>query len=355
MNKSNKYALNGAIIGGLINALLNAIRQINRINEQPNKEFDWKELLVASGKGALVGGAGGYIIGSILDYQNSLEHPLNTDLLLVGIVNDIRLNKSDRQYPTLSSKADTLINILKRKYHNKLDGEPMKLGSTEKGTALRNKFDLDICLPFKPGSFSSTEEMYYSVLECLENHVGQNSVVNIRDQKKSVGVILEIRGDRYKIDVVPYKLTKGNSSSGYLYVNSKNIFVNNSSRTKTDIYRLKNIRLSETQKKIVTVLKHWKNKYDVPISSHLLENLVLDSYYYNRNNIPKSLTKKIMMVFYHIKDNFDTMVIRGIENTNNILTDLPLENKNLIISTCKRIIEEYEYQPNSIVDFLGEE
>ena len=46
MNKSNKYAFNGAIIGGLINALLNAIRQINRINEQPGKEFDWKELLL---------------------------------------------------------------------------------------------------------------------------------------------------------------------------------------------------------------------------------------------------------------------------------------------------------------------
>lgn len=352
MNKSNKYALNGAIIGGLINALLNAIRQINRINERPNEEFNWKELLAASGKGALVGGAGGYIIGTILDYQNSLEHPLNTDLLLVGIVNDIRLNKSDRQYQSLSSKADSLINFLKSKYHNKLDGAPMKLGSTEKGTALRNKFDLDICLPFRPGSFSSTEEMYYSVLECMENYVGQNSVVKIRDQKKSVGVILEIRGNRYKIDVVPYKLTKGNSSSGYLYVNSKNVFGNNSSRTKTDIYRLKNIRLSESQKKIVTVLKHWKNKYDVPISSHLLENLVLDSYFYNRNHIPKSFTKKIMMVFYHIRDNFDSMVIRSIENTNNILTDLPVENKDLIIAACKRIIEEYEYQPNSIVDFF---
>jgi len=355
MNKSNKYALNGAIIGGLINALLNAIRQINRINERPNEEFNWKELLAASGKGALIGGTGGFIVGSILDYQNSLEHPLNTDLLLVGIVNDIRLNKSDRQYQTLSSKADSLINLLKRKYHNKLDGEPMKLGSTEKGTALRNKFDLDICLPFRPGSFSSTEEMYYSVLECMEKYVGQNSVVKVRDQKKSVGVILEIRGNKYKIDVVPYKLTKGNSSSGYLYVNSKNIFGNSQSRTKTDIYRLKNIRFSETQKKIVTALKHWKNKNDVPISSHLLENLVLDSYYYNHNKIPKSLTKKIMMVFYHIRDNFDTMVIRSIENTNNILTDIPVENKDLIISSCKRIIEEYEYQPNSIVDFFESE
>lgn len=83
-----------------------------------------------------------------------------------------------------------------------------------------------------------------------------------------------------------------------------------------------------------------------------MENLVLDSYYYNRNNIPKSLTKKIMMVFYHIRGNFDRMVIRSIENTNNILTNLPIENKHLIISECNGIIEEYEYQPNSILDFF---
>ena len=131
-------------------------------------------------------GEGGYIIGTILDYQNSLEHPLHTDLLLLGIVNDIRLNKSDRLYQTLNSKAYSLINFLKRKDQNKLDGEPMKLGSTEKGTALRHKFDLDICLPFRPGSFSSTEEMYYSVLECMENYVGQDSVVKIRDQKNQL-------------------------------------------------------------------------------------------------------------------------------------------------------------------------
>jgi hypothetical protein len=353
MNKSSKYALNGAIIGGLINALLNTIKQINRLNEQPTESFNWKELLTSTGKGALLGGAGGFMIGSILDHRNSLEHPLNTDILLLGIVNDIRLSKHDRNYQTLNSKADSLITILKRKYHEKLDGEPMKLGSTEKGTALRNNFDVDICLPFRPGSFASTEEMYYSVLECMENYVGKNSVIKIRDQKKSVGVILEIRGNRYKIDVVPYKLTKGDSSSGYLYVNSKNFIGKGPHRTKTDIHRLKNIKLSEIQKKIVTILKHWKNKYDVPVSSHLLENLVLDYYHYNRNNIPKSLTKKVMMVFYHIRDNLDSMVIRSIENTNNILTNLPAENKEAIISSCNRIIEEYEYQPNSIVELMS--
>lgn len=352
MNKSSKYAINGAIIGGLINALLNTIKQINRLNEQPNDSFNWKELLTSTGKGALLGGAGGFIIGSILDHRNTLEHPLNTDILLLGIVNDIRLSKNDTTYQTLNTRADSLINILKRKYHDKLNGEPMKLGSTEKGTALRNKFDLDICLPFRPGSFASTEEMYYSVLECMEDHVGKNSVIKIRDQKKSIGVFLEIRGDRYKIDVVPYKLTNGNSSSGYLYVNKKKIG-NGPHRTKTDIHRLKSIRLSETQKKIVTVLKHWKNKYDVPISSHLLENLVLDYYHYNRNNIPKSFTMKVMMVFYHIRDNLDSMVIRSIENTNNILTNLPQENKEAIILSCKRIIEDYEYQPNSIVEILS--
>lgn len=39
-----------------------------------------------------------------------------------------------------------------------------------------------------------------------------------------------------------------------------------------------------------------------------------------------------------------------IENTNNILTDISTNDENAIRMACKRLIDEYEYQPNSILN-----
>lgn len=348
MNKKSKYAVNGALILGLGNAALNAFKQLDKIDSDPNKEFDWGELFGAALKGGAVGAAGGFAIGAIADHQNSLEEPLDTDAFLFSVVNTIRLNKNDAAYRNLDEKADKLIELLKLEIGDLLAGEPMRIGSTESGTALADNFDIDICLPFKPGSFMSTGEMFSYVNNCLEKLVGKQSIVEKRDQKKSIGIILELRGTRRKIDIVPYKLTasKGNKTSGYLYVNDPD----NPSYTKTDIHALKSLKLTETQKKIVVVLKHWKQKYDLPLSSHLLQNFVIDAY--KRNYVPKKFTEKVMMVLEHIRDNMDVAVIRSIENTNNILTDISASKKAEVVKACKAVIEDYEYQPNSVMDIF---
>lgn len=348
MNKKAKYAVNGAVWIGLANAALNAIRQISEMNNNSNKKFDWEELLGAAGKGALVGGTAGLAVGAIADYQNGHEKPIDTDAFLFAVMSGVKLDKSDNVYKRLDQKADKLIEILKLEIGDKLAGDPMRLGSTEKGTALADKFDIDICLPFKPNSFSSIGEMYTYLLELLERMIGKESIKRIRDQKKSIGVFLELHGVEYKIDIVPYKITKvkGNKTSGYLYVNDPL----NPSYTKTDIHTLKSFRLTETQKKIVLILKHWKTKNDLPLSSYLLENLVKDAYL--RNSVPRAFTKKIIMVLQHIADNLDVAVIRSVENTNNILTDISDSKKTEIINASKKAIEDYQYQPNSVQEIF---
>lgn len=348
MNKKGKYAINGALILGLGNAVLNAINQLDKTDKEPEKKFDWGELLGAALKGAAVGGVGGFAVGAIADYQNSLEKPIDTDAFLFSVINTVRLNKEDNSYRTLNDKASKLIDLLKVELRDKMAAEPMRLGSTENGTALADDFDIDICIPFKPGSFTSTGEMYSYLNNCLERLVGKQSIVNIRDQKKSIGVILELRGEKRRIDIVPIKITakKGNKTSGYLYVNNPD----NPTYTKTDIEALKRFKLTETQKNILVVLKHWKRKYEVPLGSHLLQNLIVDAY--NRNRVPIRFTDKIMMVLGHIHDHMDVVFIRSVENTNNILTDISDSKKAEIVRACKKVIEEYEYQPNSVVNLF---
>ena len=56
------------------------------------------------------------------------------------------------------------------------------------------------------------------------------------------------------------------------------------------------------------------------------------------------------MVLKHIANNLDIAVIRSIENTNNIITNIPESSKTEIIDACKALIDDCEYQPNSIID-----
>jgi hypothetical protein len=349
MDKKTKYARNGALILGVGNAILNAVNQLHKLKNGPERKFDWIELLRAMGKGALVGGSGGFVIGAIEDYQNSLIKPISTDVFLSSVVDRVRLSKNDHEYIALNDQASCLIELLKSEFEEKLEGEPIRLGSTENGTALAHNFDIDIGLTFKPGSFVSTGDMFSCLINFLEKFEGKNSIVEIRDQKKSVGVVLGVGGIRKRIDIVPYKLStkRHNRTSGYLYVND----ANNPTYTKTDIHSLKNFKLTETQKKIIVALKYWKSKNDLPLSSHLLQNFVRKAY--SHRYIPNKFTDKLMVVMAYIKDNIQDGVVRSIENTNNILTNIPESAKVEIFTACKDVIEDFEYQPNSIQRNFG--
>lgn len=353
MHKSAKYAINGAIGGGIINAILNAIRQFNEMDRNPNQKFNCEELLIATGRGVTVGGAIGFAVGSIKDYHNSRETPLNTDIFLDDLINQIKLSKSDTTYVKLNQIADQLIELLQQEYCDLLSSAPMKLGSTEKGTALKDNFDIDICLAFKPDSFRSTSDMYYDLQTFLKSKIGKLSILRLREQKKSIGVYVFVRNTEFKIDIVSCKITKGNKTSGYLHKNEKGFFFNKPSYTKTDVHLITQLHFTKTQQKIILLLKTWRNKNDLPLSSHLLENLVLHAYSANYGRIPKALSQKVVMVLQYIAENLNSVTIKSIENTNNILTDISETSKDEIIQSCINVIQDYQYQPNSIIEIFA--
>lgn len=344
--KTKKFLVNGAVIVGILNAIINAIRQLDAIQVNPDLKFDWQKLLKAAGKGAVVGGVGGAAVGAYIDYRNSNVKPINTDAYLMKVADNVKLDRNHPSYLSLNNKANYLIRLLRNEFGSAIHSTP-RLGSTESGTALSHRFDIDIAINFKPKSFSSTKEMFFSVLNLIEEQVGKSSIFRVRDQKKSVGVFFKLHEVEHKIDVVPCKLTNGAKGAGYLYVNHSSL-LGSSSYTKTNIRALNAVKLSPTQQRIALVLKKWKDKENLPMSSHLLQNLILDAYSYSRRT-PMKFTDKVVMVIRHIADSLDKAVIRGVENTNNIITDIPDIDKEIIIEACQSVIDDYQYQPNSIV------
>jgi hypothetical protein len=354
MNKTSKYALNGAGIGIISGFIFSLIKQYTEMNHNPNQKFDWGQMFKTGLIGGAIGGLTGLAVGAITDYQNKNEQPINTDPFLNDFVNNVKLDKKDKLYLILSKKADFLTNLLINKFSDKLANLPLRYGSTEKGTALKDKYDIDLFISFKPNSFRSTKVMSECLLIYFEEQIGINNIINVRDQKKSIGVIFEIKDEEYKIDIVPCKLSKTGkeNTSGYLYLNDSS-FYGKSSYTKTDFNALTRIKLNETQKKIIILLKHWKNENDLSISSYLIENYVVQSYSASKFNIPKTFAKKVIMVLEHIKNNIDSEILVSIENTNNVLNNMPQADKIEIINACKKVIENYEYQPNSVIENFG--
>jgi hypothetical protein len=351
MSKTLKYAGNGAVIGGIGFMLINLIDQLIKIDENPELKFDWDKLLRNGVKGALVGGTTGALIGGVKDVRNNFEETLNTCALLGVTVSNIKLDKTESSYQKLSSKAEILSILVENNYKSKLGSHILRIGSTEDNTALSDEFDIDISIPFNPNSFSSTSDMYNNLLTFLKNNFHDDDLVKIRTQKKSIGLIFDIENVEYKIDMVPYKLSNKNKTSGYLFVNNDSAF-NKDSYTKTDILSLKSIKLTPVQQKLLICLKHWKRNFEVPIGSHLLKMLILDAYKDNKGKISKDFTAKLLMVVLHIRNAILFKRIVSVENKNNILTNIKESNKRKISKCCDKILDEYDYQPNSILHYF---
>lgn len=354
MNKKSKYAINGAIGGTLAFGIANCLSQYADYRDSV-KSFDWERLLGSLLKGAIAGGAIGLVIGAIRDHFNALEKPRDTSSELLDIVQQNRLTKRHPEYINGRSKVDAINDLLCAQFGDVLMQRPVDYGSVDKGTALIDNSDFDMAALFKPGAFSSTGEMINSVHDHLKENKHLLGNATVRMQGKSVGLAIKDGDTTAKFDVVPCRITKirGNKTSGYLHKRETTLLGTKKSFTKTNIPLLKAQTLSPTQQKMVVALKCWKKNKRLRLKGNLIEALVREAYAYNRGKIPRAFAEKIIMVWRYIADNLQTVVIRSVENTNNILTRMSDANKRAIIQASRAAVADYEYQPNSIVEAIG--
>lgn len=352
MNRKTQYAINGAIGGTLISALINAFNQLNRIEENPQLKFDWSELLKAGGKGALIGGGGGFVVGAIVDEVNANTKAINTDAYLSSFAFAVQADKNSSLYKVSERKCEQIIKFIEKEFAYELSNVPFQWGSNAKGTAIEGKSDFDIMVRFHRNSFT-VEEMYYSVLDAFKEKFYDNAIVDVIDQKKSIGLVFSLKGESVRIDVVPMRDidTNPRNTASNLYVNNKGLF-SKPTITKTDIPLQASIQLTPTQKKLIIMLKKWKTDNDVPISSYMIQLFVVKAYERNRNNIPKKLTDKLMLVLDFMAENISTIRLVSPENTNNIVSDIPVTDKDTIRKKALKVVEEYEYHPNTIQSFF---
>lgn len=353
MNRKIQYTINGAIGGSLISALINGFDQLNRIEVNSQLKFEWSELIKSFRKGALIGGGAGFIIGAIVDEVNANTKPINTDEYLNTFVYNVKANKNSNLYIKGERKCEQIIKFLEKEFASELTDVPFQWGSTVKGTAIEGKSDFDIMARFYHNSFKMGE-MFDNVLSAFEERFEDSKLIEIIDQKKSIGLIFHIENEKVKVDVVPMRAANDNpkTTASYLYVNNKGLF-SKPSITKTDIPLQASFQLTPTQKKLIIMLKKWKVDNDVPISSYLIQLLVVKAFERNRNKIPRKLTDKLMLVLNFMAENINTIRLVSPENTNNIVSNIPETDKETIRKKALNVVEEYEYHPNTIQSFFA--
>jgi hypothetical protein len=352
MNKKTKYALNGLMIGGVTGILINAYKQWGEMKNDPLQLFDWERLLISGGKGALIGGVTGLIAGAITDEKYSNQRPINTNAYLMNVLSEIEIDKDTPTFKMCERKCEHLIKFLGSTFRDLMLKEPYLTGSVVKGTAIEGKSDFDIVLPFSRQS-GSISDLFTSVHDSLKHDYNDASLKEIRKQSKSIGLIFELKGKRIKIDVIPFRHSDDSLSttSGYLHVTSNGIF-SNGSFTKTNIEQQLSLKFSAPQKNVIKILKQWRTNNDIPISSYMIQLLVHEAYNCNYGNIPSDLIGKLTMVIQFIHDNIHTIKLVGIENSNNVISNISISDKELIYKKAKHFLDEIEYHPNTIKELI---
>jgi len=352
MKKSNTHAKNGAILVGLVNCTTNVVLQLDEMGKNPDLKFDFWRMTVATFKGAAIGGIGGYALGLYMDYQNSQVQPINTNPTLKDIAEEASLDEKDPLYLEYQRQSQVLCNKIYKHYGSRLKSRPFYYGSSVKGTALKGSHDLDIALQFWYDSFGSLGEIYDDLWLLLNSFKKEGLIWSIRLQNNSIGVFLNVYGEKLKIDFVPVQVTKKKSSSGYLRVNRQSLFSDKSTIKKTDVKLLTSVRFTPGEKEVIVLLKKWKKENGIPISSYLLEQLVCRTYHEVPGLRNWSISKRIKGIARFISENFYSIRMTSPENSNNNLTDLDCDQKTEIVNAFNRLYRQYEYQPNSIIEIF---
>ncbi|MGV3698277.1 hypothetical protein [Flavobacterium sp.] len=343
MNKAKTYAQTGAIVFGVGNALVNVI---NQINNNQNKKFDWGQFVFAAGKGALFGGAGGFVLGSIRDNQMTKVFS-KFDSVPNCLQKSLDYYKNDNTL--LISKAEQVKVKLHQKFKSDLAIAPKFYGSIAKGTSISGS-DIDIQLQFKKDS-GTLADVYYSVSNFVFDEFKDRNLESVREQKHSIGMEFKIKDEIKRIDIVPVRQIENGNNDTCLFVNNTGFFEKPTYKKTNSLKQLSSLAFNFREKRIVKLLKVWKTENSLKIKSIHLEWLAKK--FFEEKSISNNIEKALSDVVYFIATNIEYIRIVDPANSNNIISNtLTSEEKSNISQFCFKMIEDIKTDKRNIIDYF---
>lgn len=274
------------------------------------------------------------------------------------------------------SKKNEVKNALNQKFCKEKATNSIDSGSYAKYTAINKKFDIDCCIPFlkkEPNTdqngFSSLKEMYDAVYDYFKDEYEDDELIDVRKQRVSIGLLFEIDGEEFNMDVVPGRERPNNSDYNEnntdlsLYINSRSAKEDEkgSTKVKTNIKTHIGLLQGESrrhERKVAKLLKVWKTERKAQkggklIKSFMMELYTKESFDKNSDNIPQGLWEKVKMVMNHIIDNIETNDLVDPANSSNIVSDAMSDSaKSSTKSDMKKTIKDIDDDSDKIKDYF---
>jgi hypothetical protein len=334
------------LLGGIIGLLKNGIEQWGKIEEKENETFDFLDFFGYGLIGAAIGGTIGLTIDKFaetFETDEIDEEDFNELTYLEQVLGSYELDEVDQ---VTVKKGLQIKNKLFNFFNGDLLGRPKYQGSVSQGTALSGISDLDILVQFKKTSFRTLEDMYFSVLGFFNENFTDDSLIYVRQQKKSIGLIYSIRGEQVCIDIVPAKRTnfeKGGNDY-HLYDNPTGWF-GKPSRVKMNPYKQADFGSDRAAKTaIVSLLKVLKVSEDFPMKSIFIKEMTKRAFDKYEDKMKDNRQTQLIYTLTYIRDNIEYKRIAATDNTNNILSESLTKNEK------REVADSLDYIINDIKD-----
>jgi len=272
---------------------------------------------------------------------------------LQNVLETYRMSHIENLEKKHKSKRDDIKELLEKKFTENIYS-PINSGSFAKHTAINIKFDLDIAIPFKRDSFDTLENMFGNVYNFI-NDKYQNEAT-IRSQKVSIGIefLPDKEGDIVSLDIVPGReLNKDqypDDKNMNLYVNSKYGMIKEKTYIQTNIQaQINHIKAKENERKIIRLLKIWKNSNNEKYKSFLLELLTIKAF--EKENISGNLWDKLTLVMQYIQNNVvnESFTLTDPGNcNNNVIDTLDYFEREVLSNRMKVIINNIDHNEENI-------
>lgn len=235
---------------------------------------------------------------------------------------------------------------------------PLNSGSFAKSTAINSKFDLDIVVPFKKNSFDTLENMFDNLFDFL--HEKYNEQATVRKQKVSIGIEFysDEDGDVISLDIVPGRELNQDQyrddKNMNLFVNSKYGLLSEKTYIQTNIQsQIDHIKAKENERKIIRLLKIWKNSNNENYKSFLLELITIKAF--DKTDISGNLWEKLKTVMNYIKENVsdnDFKLIDPGNSNNNVMETLESTERTNLERRMETIVKNIEDNSENIKTYF---
>jgi len=276
---------------------------------------------------------------------------------LEKVLETYKMSHIEKLLKKYTDKRDTIKKEIEEKYKSKIY-IPINSGSFAKHTAINNKFDLDIAVPFKKDSFDTLEDMFDDIFKLLNDKYEKDAT--IKKQKVSIGIQFhsDEDDDVISLDIVPGReLNKDQYSDDKklnLYVNSKYGTLAEKSYIQTNINaQIEHIKAKENERKIIRLLKIWKTNNYEKYKSFLLELITIKAF--NQKSISGDLWEKLKCTLEYIEDNIakENFTLQDPGNSNNdVSKTLEIYEKQLLVSKMRTILDRIEDNEDNIKTYF---